>query len=50
MTEIVDRPAERDAQAHAPATPYVGLVPYGEADAPFFFGRDEEQKIVEPAG
>lgn len=29
-----------------PATPYVGLVPYGEQDAAFFFGRDEEEGIV----
>ena len=30
----------------APKTPYVGLVPYGEDDADFFFGRDEERWIV----
>ena len=35
----IERPA-------LPATPYVGLVPYGEADAGFFFGRDEEKRIV----
>jgi len=29
-----------------PATPYVGLVPYDEADADFFFGRDEERRII----
>jgi WD40 repeat protein len=28
------------------STPYVGLVPYDEADAVFFFGRDEEKRIV----
>ncbi len=27
-------------------TPYVGLVPYDEADAGFFFGRDEEKRVV----
>jgi WD40 repeat protein len=27
-------------------TPYVGLVPYREADADFFFGRDEEIRII----
>lgn len=27
-------------------TPYVGLVPYDEADAAFFFGRDQEKRIV----
>jgi hypothetical protein len=29
-----------------PATPYVGLVPYSEQEAAFFFGRDEEKRIV----
>ena len=29
-----------------PETPYVGLVPYREEDAGFFFGRDEERRIV----
>ena len=29
-----------------PSTPYVGLVPYGEADAAFFFGRDHETRVV----
>ena len=29
-----------------PSHPYVGLVPYGEEDAAFFFGRDEEKRIV----
>jgi hypothetical protein len=26
--------------------PYRGLVPYGEADAPFFFGRDTDRRLV----
>ena len=30
-----------------PSTPYVGLVPYREEDAPFFFGRDEERDVVD---
>ncbi|MEP7200127.1 MAG: AAA family ATPase, partial [Chloroflexota bacterium] len=29
-----------------PACPYVGLVPYTEADAPFFFGRDSERDTI----
>lgn len=29
-----------------PSSPYVGLVPYGEDDAPFFFGRSTEAAIV----
>jgi hypothetical protein len=28
------------------STPYKGLVPFTEADAPFFFGRDSERKII----
>jgi WD40 repeat protein len=34
------------ATDRAPKTPYVGLVPYDEHDAAFFFGRDEEKHIV----
>ena len=29
-----------------PETPYVGLVPYREEDSGFFFGRDDERRIV----
>jgi WD40 repeat protein len=29
-----------------PATPYVGLVPYREEDADFFFGREQDAQIV----
>ncbi len=32
--------------ASLPTTPYVGLVPYREEDADFFFGRDTEIRIV----
>lgn len=31
---------------NARETPYKGLVPYDEADAAFFFGRDAERKII----
>jgi WD40 repeat protein len=34
------------ADPQPPTTPYVGLVPYGEEDAGFFFGRDTEELIV----
>ena len=34
-------------EPRVPSTPYVGLVPYGEEDAPFFFGRTAEQELVE---
>ena len=30
----------------AGASPYRGLMPYEEEDAPFFFGRDAERKII----
>src|SRR4051794_9923526 len=37
----------RDAEAVArPESPYVGLVPYDEDDADFFFGRSTESAIV----
>jgi hypothetical protein len=29
-----------------PESPYKGLVPYFEEDAPFFFGRQDEQEII----
>lgn len=31
---------------HVPESPYMGLMPYSESDAPFFFGREKEIKIV----
>jgi WD40 repeat protein len=34
------------AEHAASDTPFVGLVPYGEDDAAFFFGRDRETRIV----
>ncbi|HEX8090140.1 MAG TPA: hypothetical protein VF762_14865, partial [Blastocatellia bacterium] len=30
----------------SPATPYKGLIPYTEEDAPFFFGREPEREII----
>jgi hypothetical protein len=37
---------ERPVRRPSPATPYVGLVPFGEDDAQFFFGRSQEVAIV----
>jgi WD40 repeat protein/energy-coupling factor transporter ATP-binding protein EcfA2 len=44
VTELVA--AVERSSAPLPATPYVGLVPYTEDDASFFFGRDAEKSIV----
>jgi hypothetical protein len=30
----------------SPASPYVGLTPYAEEDAPFFFGREAERDVI----
>ena len=43
---MTDAFAQPDPAPPAPETPYVGLVPYSEEDAAFFFGRDEEKWIV----
>src|SRR4029077_2961708 len=44
---VTDPPEPRQAaQRRLPETPFVGLIPYGEGDAAFFFGRDEEKEIV----
>jgi hypothetical protein len=34
------------ADDRAPESPYKGLTPYDEEDAPFFFGRETEQDII----
>jgi hypothetical protein len=42
-----DAPSRLAATTVAEVSPYRGLLPFGEADAPFFFGRDELiQKMV----
>jgi WD40 repeat protein len=44
---MTDPFAEREPAPDGPLeSPYVGLVPYGEQDAAFFFGRGEEKRIV----
>src|SRR5262245_5402890 len=42
MTDDVAHEEERETQS----TPLVGLVPYGESDAAYFFGRDVEKRVV----
>jgi WD40 repeat protein len=44
MTAGADAPGDRASSE--PGSPYVGLVPYDEEDAAFFFGREEEKRIV----
>jgi WD40 repeat protein len=43
-------PTGNSTTTHAPAppprSPYQGLAPYAEDDAPFFFGRDGEREII----
>ncbi|HEX5736267.1 MAG TPA: AAA family ATPase, partial [Blastocatellia bacterium] len=34
------------SKAAMPPTPYKGLIPYSEEDAPFFFGREPEREII----
>jgi WD40 repeat protein len=43
---MTDAPAQAEPATPSADTPFVGLVPYGEEDAAFFFGRDEETRIV----
>jgi hypothetical protein len=44
VTELLETPAQ---PAHAvPETPYVGLTPFTEGDAPFFFGREKERRLI----
>ena len=45
MTEVLAPPRAGARPARA-ATPYMGLVPYGEKDAALFFGRGEEKQVV----
>ena len=42
MTTTVDEPT----RAAARRSPFVGLAPYGEEDADFFFGRERERRLI----
>ena len=44
MTQVVETPPQ--ASQAAPETPYVGLTPFTERDAPFFFGREKERRLI----
>lgn len=44
MTQVVEPPTP--AIRSAPETPYVGLTPFTESDAPFFFGREKERRLI----
>jgi hypothetical protein len=44
VTEVLETP--RQATEAVPETPYVGLTPFTEQDAPFFFGREKERRLI----
>jgi hypothetical protein len=44
VTTQATPPASR--HAGATSSPFVGLEPYGEEDAPFFFGRERETRLI----
>jgi WD40 repeat protein len=44
VTTTLDTPL--DTPVELPETPYVGLVPFDERDAPFFFGRERERRLI----
>jgi Novel STAND NTPase 1 len=43
---VTSVPGEPPAPAGARSSPYQGLVPYSEADADWFFGRDDWREII----
>ena len=45
-TAVAEPAAAAPAVTDPPATPYRGLRPYTEAEAPFFFGREAEEEII----
>jgi WD40 repeat protein len=44
VTEVLEPPVQ--APETVPETPYVGLTPFTERDAPFFFGREKERRLI----
>jgi WD40 repeat protein len=44
VTQVVETPPQESQTA--PDTPYVGLTPFTERDAPFFFGREKERRLI----
>ncbi|HEY6422603.1 MAG TPA: WD40 repeat domain-containing protein [Pseudonocardiaceae bacterium] len=48
MTGITQPPSvsQPELDRAVPACPYVGLIPFDESDAPYFFGRQRERDVV----
>ncbi|MGH3430393.1 MAG: hypothetical protein ACRDQZ_22965, partial [Mycobacteriales bacterium] len=48
MTTATGPPPRAEDATHrdAPGCPYVGLVPFGEEDAAYFFGRQRESDLI----
>lgn len=46
MTSATRPPRQSAAEDAVPACPYVGLVPFHEHDAAFFFGRENEIELI----
>ncbi len=46
MTSATRPPRQSAAEDAVPACPYVGLLPFDECDAAFFFGRENEIELI----
>jgi WD40 repeat protein len=46
VTVVADTQPELADAVAAPASPYKGLVPYGQSDTRFFFGRDRDREVI----
>ena len=43
---VATAPPTEAAAAASEHSPYVGLIPYAEADADFFFGRERDIRVI----